>query len=247
MTSSCFKMFTSFLVIHFFSYLRKPLSHLDVSYSLDHGTYLFTFYLFLLLKVYGGVISIISQESTINTYFALVIYEANFEGNQATELGGAVYIYDSQESNKTITFYDVTFTNNEATIGGGAYFKETNVLCSNCDFERNSATNYGGAVALSSDLCHGNVSDAVDPVFYPLLQLQDDSTVLNNSALMGGGLALMCYRLYSDEVEYDSNGVTNYTYRGGAILGTLSLDSLLVAMVTKVLQVFLVGSCQIVS
>ena len=94
------------------------------------------------------------------------------------------------------------------------------MLCSNCDFESNIASDYGGAVALSSALCHTPESEAVDPMDYPLFQLQDGSSMLSNTALMGGALGILCYRFESDGVEYENNGVVNETYRGGAIFGT---------------------------
>ncbi len=96
--------------------------------------------------------------------------------------------------------------------------------CMNCDFQYNVASQYGGAVVMTSDLCHTpNVSVAVSATEYPTFTLEDDSTVLDNNALMGGGLAMMCANLVSDTVEYDGNGFgtmanESSTYRGGAIL-----------------------------
>ena len=90
---------------------------------------------------YGGVIY--SKEST------LAVYNSNFEGNIATNTGGAFNLNELTTAN----IYASKFKGNSATTNGGAmgiYSNLCDIMLHGCEFEGNTAGNFGGAINTST-------------------------------------------------------------------------------------------------
>lgn len=81
------------------------------------------------------------------------IKNATFDGNTATDKGGAIVVFneetDDNRANK-LKLENVTFTNNSAKLGGAIVTEAEMTITGNARFEGNSATENGGAIYVSA-------------------------------------------------------------------------------------------------
>ena len=124
---------------------------------------------------------------TLNLSFS----NCNFSGNAAAYDGGAIYIEGN--GNVAFTARDCAFENNysgdtQFSVGGGAiYAKGTKLVMERCRFENNTANHLFPDLELpDSDTTQGG------SMFLRDVDLQlINSTIVNNSSSMGGGIGLV--------------------------------------------------------
>ena len=86
---------------------------------------------------------------SVGGYHTAEISSSAFHRNKAHSFGGAVCINNGKSKSHGAKIRNTTFTENTAFIGGAMSSSETNSFhLHECSFVRNSATLYGGAVAL---------------------------------------------------------------------------------------------------
>lgn len=99
----------------------------------------------------GGAIWI-NNVSTDKSFY-LSITETKFEGNDATAMGGALYLFDNG-NNSVVNIIQCEINNNvSGTNGGGILLSlgnEGNISISNCDIIKNNSNNYGGGIFITN-------------------------------------------------------------------------------------------------
>eukprot|EP00005_Dracoamoeba_jomungandri_P000753 CAMPEP_0174256262 /NCGR_PEP_ID=MMETSP0439-20130205/5512_1 /TAXON_ID=0 /ORGANISM="Stereomyxa ramosa, Strain Chinc5" /LENGTH=335 /DNA_ID=CAMNT_0015338789 /DNA_START=376 /DNA_END=1380 /DNA_ORIENTATION=- len=118
----------------------------------------------------GGALSF----SGLTVKVTLTVVNCSFVNNTASGNGGALDLTGVTQSE----FKNCMFTDNTATSGGAVVMKSS-VSALNSTFANNSATNYGGAIYITSD-----ESMQIDSSF-------QDCYIASNEAGNGGGIAVV--------------------------------------------------------
>ena len=182
---------------------------------------------------------------TINVYGQLTVKDTQFINNTVGSRGGAIYISVSVAPSSMPTRYVVidncTFTGNKGGLGGALqlyaggddYANGSKVTVTNCTFENNTSTYYGGAIhmdrksslTLKDSTFVGNTSSRIGGAIYAInnstISISGSTFEKNTSAYSttGGGGAI--YMTGASLSVTDSAFKENTTaYRGGAIYFT---------------------------
>ena len=101
----------------------------------------------------GGAIAIADGISNKEEVFNHSIKNAIFDGNTATDKGGAIVVFNEETDDNrdnNLKLENVTFTNNSAKLGGAIVTEAAMTITGNARFEGNSATENGGAIYVSA-------------------------------------------------------------------------------------------------
>lgn len=83
--------------------------------------------------------------SVANGTFSITSNSSMISGNKSSRNGGGLYVYNSSNTERSVSFSGGTFENNEAKAGGGVAVEGKIALTiENTDFQGNSAENGGG-------------------------------------------------------------------------------------------------------
>ena len=169
---------------------------------------------------------------------SVIIRNSIFENNNVSDVGGALYIADS---NGHITIVDnCTFINNSAA-SGGAVFDYANLTLNNSVFINNTAEEAGGAIYLyhnSLRLNNATVEGSTAQWGGALFMLpsitryyvEDDIIVIvdiynitnsrfdNNNASLDGGVIYAGHNTVSTGFIYNSNFTNNHALRDGGVI-----------------------------
>ena len=135
----------------------------------------------------------------------VTVRDCQFINNTSTGgIGGAL----SVESNLSTTLENVTFTGNNAYKSGGAVYVESGSLTVNdCDFEKNSASRYGGGIYL----CNTTASNTT-------LDISGSQFEQNSSGYGGGAVAVYAPENTTSTLTVtDSKMSSNRAPSGGAV------------------------------
>ena len=108
----------------------------------------------------GGAIMIKSGE-------AIIIF-GQFNDNNATTAGGAIYVYDSIACNVV----ESEISDSKSNIGGAICALLSLVIISKCNLSRNEAQESGGVINLSASTVHISASMIDDMVIMPTLMVE---------------------------------------------------------------------------
>ena len=135
----------------------------------------------------------------------VTVRDCQFINNTSTGgIGGAL----SVESNLSTTLENVTFTGNNAYKSGGAVYVESGSLTVNdCDFEKNSASRYGGGIYL----CNTTASNTT-------LDISGSQFEQNSAGYGGGAVAVYAPENTTSTLTVtDSKMSSNRAPSGGAV------------------------------
>ena len=135
----------------------------------------------------------------------VTVRDCQFINNTSTGgIGGAL----SVESNLSTTLENVTFTGNNVYKSGGAVYVESGSLTvNNCDFEKNSASRYGGGIYL----CNTTASNTT-------LDISGSQFEQNSAGYDGGAVAVYAPENTTSTLTVtDSKMSSNRAPSGGAV------------------------------
>ncbi len=136
---------------------------------------------------FGGAIANFYYD-TYNT--TLNVYNSNFTGNNASNLGGAILI-DGGIGN----IDSCDFIGNNASVGG-AITNVSTLILNNCKFIGNNATNLGGA------LVNGNITNVTNSEFI-------NNTAINGSIIYNEGFPNMYCSVFMNFNKFMGNTATS--------------------------------------
>lgn len=184
----------------------------------------------------GGVIS--SRGAYEPDVADLVIVDSTFQGNSATDNGGAVKQGEDYATSGNLSISGSYFLANTALHGGAVFFildsdSEDSATVQGSTFCANTAGSHGGAVwlygraALTNNVLQGNraargggVYASAGPTSLTRTQLINNSFVANAATSSGGAVLL------ANPVEELTNNIFAFTRTGGAVTSVAESSSL---------------------
>ncbi|MCQ2581597.1 MAG: autotransporter domain-containing protein [Alphaproteobacteria bacterium] len=183
-------------------------------------------------KQRGGAIAMWRDAGPEDKHSTLTLNGVSFKNNQAGSLGGAIF---NEDPNATVTINEnSSFKNNTAKRGGAIYNAGTTTV-NNSEFNKNTATQYGGAIFVASGTLDVNnstftennggvIGGAISDVFNVLntLNINEGTTFTGNYATTGG--AIGAYNAFNingtndNKVTFKGNHTTAVDDGGGAIV-----------------------------
>ena len=126
---------------------------------------------------------------------SLTVVDCVFIGNQAANVGGAVYVNNDEVPDASIHFEGCVFEQCEAVHGGGVYFFETVCSFVDCAFLENVATGGsggglrfgGGAVTMLRCDFEGNIAAAAGGAFFHNSPMSVDASSFTGNQAQDGG------------------------------------------------------------
>ena len=203
-------------------------------------------------KSHGGGASILGGGWTIfNTYFENntaataggglyhnaeqgTLYNLTFVNNSAHMGGGAHVSFDyyrqTDIDNSYTTLSDSKFINNHAVYGGGALNTLSHVEIDNCDFEGNSANNYGGALSMGySNVTNSRFTGNTAPFgggVFSYASGVTNSNFTDNHANFGNSVYVVT-KSYLNNNSGDDDAFSKPAIDGGRITGSHDVEHML--------------------
>ena len=157
---------------------------------------------------------------------AIIIF-GQFNDNNATTAGGAIYVYDSIACNVV----ESEISDSKSNVGGAICALLSLVIISKCNLSRNEAQESGGAISLSASTVHISASmiDGNNANFdggeveaqTETLRIYASDVAHNNAGHDGGAI----HASDTDNEVYGSNFTANAAGRNGGAISVRADDS----------------------